>query len=190
MAEFLNLLGFGATNDPNVIISYILTFAGLVCMILASLVKGKNMKTILLLVFAGNALVAISYIFTKSWSGAVSCGLGAAQTIINFIFFESKNKSVPNWLVGIYALSFVVANLAVYGGIHTIVAIVATLFFVLSIVQKNGAKFRICTFTNMILWCAHDILTNSVAQLIMHFVQIVTNVAGMLIHDVKKTNNK
>ena len=94
MTEFLTLLGFGPTIDWTVIVSYVLTLLGLVSMIGASLVKGKNMKTILILVFLGNALVAISYMFTKGWSGAVSCGLGAVQTIINFIFFESKSKEI------------------------------------------------------------------------------------------------
>lgn len=186
MTEILTFLGFGPTNDWGIITSYVLTLLGLVSMICASFVKGKNMKTILILVFLGNALVAVSYMFTKSWSGAVSCGLGAVQTIINFIFFESKSKEIPKWLIAIYGLSFVAANLAVYSGIHTIVAIVATLFFVLSIAQKNGARFRICTFVNMILWCVYDILTSSPAQLIMHSVQIVTNIMGMLIHDVKR----
>ena len=186
MTEFLTFLGFGPTSDWTVITSYVLTLLGLACMISASFIKGKNMKTILVLVFLGNALVAISYIFTKSWSGAVSCGLGAVQPIINFIFFESKSKEIPKWLIAVYGLSFVAANLAVYGGIHTVVAIVATLFFVFSIVQKNGAGFRICTLINILLWCTYDILTKSPAQLFMHAVQVVTNISGMLIHDRKR----
>ena len=143
------------------------------------------MKTILILVFLGNALVAISYIFTKSWSGAVSCGLGAVQTIINF-FFESKNKAIPKWLVGIYALSFVAANLAVFGGLHTVVAIIATLFFVLSIVQKNGAKYRLWTVANVLGWILYDIATFAYGAMITHLVQLGITFVGIFINDRKK----
>lgn len=123
-----------------VILSYILSLGGLLSMIIASLIKGKNMKTILLFVFTGSVLVATSYLLAGNGiNGAISCYIGAAQTIINY-FFDRKRKPLPKWLIVIYALAFVALNLL--GGINylTFIAIAASLTFILCIGQKVGSN--------------------------------------------------
>ena len=61
------------------ILAYVLSFLGTVSIIASSLVKGKNMKVILSLVFTANVLVAISYLVGGSGiNGAISCFVGAA----------------------------------------------------------------------------------------------------------------
>ncbi len=169
------------------ILSYVLSLLGLVSMILASLIKGQNMKKILFFVFCGNVLVATSYLIGGSGiNGAASCYLGGIQAIINY-FFDSKNKPLPHWLVAVYAIAFIALNLAV-GGFSAlgILAIVASLTFIMCIGQKNGAKYRFWTIVNMILWCVYDILSKSYGALATHIPLLVFTVVGMLIHDKKK----
>lgn len=165
------------------LLSYILSLAGLGAMIIASLIKGKNMKTILLFVFAGNILVATSYVLTGGYNGAASCYLGGAQTIINY-FFDARKKPLPKWLITVYALAFVGLNLAV-GGFSAlgILAIVASLTFILCIGQKVGSKYRFWTLVNMILWCLYDVLSASFGVLFTHATQLIFAVIGMVIHD-------
>ncbi|MBE6686863.1 MAG: YgjV family protein [Ruminococcaceae bacterium] len=170
-----------------VILSYILSLGGLLSMIIASLIKGKNMKTILLFVFTGSVLVATSYLLAGNGiNGAISCYIGAAQTIINY-FFDRKRKPLPKWLIVIYALAFVALNLL--GGINylTFIAIAASLTFILCIGQKVGSKYRFWTLVNMCLWCLYDILSASFAALFTHGSQLVFAVVGMIIYD---RNNK
>ncbi len=169
------------------ILSYILSGLGLVSMICASLVKGEKMKQILLLVFCGNFLVATSYLLNGSGiNGAASCYLGSVQAIINY-FFDSKNKPLPKWLIALYALSFVAINLWV-GGISflCILAIVATLTFIMGILQKNGAKYRFWTMANLVLWCTYDFLSRAYSGLLTHVPLLIFNTVGMMIHDRKK----
>lgn len=169
------------------ILSYVLSFFGLVCILSASLIKGKNMKAILFLVFAANTLVATSYLVGGSGiNGAISCYIGSAQTIINY-FFECKNKPLPKWLIIIYCTAFVVVNL-VLGGFNAlcILAIVASLTFVMCIGQKNGAKYRAWTIINMILWISYDLFSKSFGALLTHVPQFIFTVAGMIIHDRKQ----
>lgn len=170
------------------ILAYVISIIGLVCMISASLVKGENMKTILFLVFCGNFLVATSYLVGGSGiSGAVSCYIGSAQTIINF-FFESKQKPLPVWLITVYAIAFIVVNLYV-GGFEPLVilAIIASLTFILCIGQKSGAKYRFWTIVNMLLWCLYDILSGAFNVLFgSHVPLLVFTIAGMVIHDRKQ----
>lgn len=171
------------------ILSYILSTLGLICIISASLVKGRNMKAILFLVFMANTLVATSYLLGGSGiNGAISCYIGSAQTII-YYFFECKGKPIPKWLVAVYCAAFVIVNLA-FGGINAlcILAIIASLTFVMCIGQKNGAKYRFWTIVNMLLWCSYDVLSKSFGALVTHIPQLLFTVVGMIIHDRK--NNR
>lgn len=168
------------------IFSYILSLLGLASMIIASLIKGEKMKKILFFIFCGNILVATSYLVGGSgFNGAASCYIGGIQAIINY-FFDSKNKPLPKWLVAIYALAFVVCNLVV-GGVKPLVilAIVASLTFVMCIGQTSGAKYRFWTIINIGLWCLYDILSKSYSALITHGVLLVFTVIGMIVHDKK-----
>ena len=168
-------------------LSYVLSVAGLLCMIAASLVKGKKMETILAFVFFGNALVATSYLIGGSGlNGAASCYIGAAQTLINY-FFDRKRKPLPAWLIALYAIAIVVCNLLV-GGFTALglLAIVATLTFILCIGQKDGARYRFWTVVNMVLWCLFDVLSQSYNALITHVTLLVFTLVGMILHDRKQ----
>ncbi len=169
------------------ILAYVLSFLGLVSMIVASLIKGQNMKKILFFVFCGNILVGVSYLLGGSGlNGAASCFLGGVQSIINY-FFESKNKPIPKWLVIVYGLSFIGLNLAVGGfSMLGILAIVASLSFVMCIGQKSGKKYRFWTIVNMVLWCVYDVISKSYSVLATHVPQLLFAVVGMIIHDRKK----
>ena len=172
------------------ILSYVLSILGLISMLAASLVKGKDMRLILSLVFAGNLLMALSYLLNgNGLNGAASCFVGSAQTLVNF-FFERKNRNIPIWLIIVYGISFVFVNVIV-GGFNLLgaLAIIACLTFVLSIAQKNGARYRLWVVLNTVLWCVYDVLTVSYAALITHTVMLVFTVAGMIIHD-RKQNRK
>lgn len=169
------------------ILSYILSVLGLVSMVLASMIKGQNMKKILFFVFCGNFLVATSYLIGGSGiNGAAACYLGSVQSIINY-FFDSKNKPLPAWLIALYAVAIIAVNIWVAGGITPlgILVIVASLTFILCIGQKNGAKYRFWTIVNMILWCTYDILSKSFGAIITHAVLLLFTVVGMLVNDTK-----
>lgn len=169
-------------------IPYILSLVGLICMISASLIKGERMKTILFLVFCGNAVVGTSYLLDGSGiNGAAALYLGAVQTLINY-FFDSKGKPLPKWLIAIYAVAIVAVNVWVAGGVTPlgVLVIVASLTFILCIGQTNGAKYRFWTIVNMLLWCLYDILAGVYSALFTHGSLLIFTVVGMLVHDRKQ----
>jgi len=171
------------------ILAYVLSFLGTVSIIASSLVKGKNMKVILSLVFSANMFVAVSYLVGgEGINGAISCFVGAAQALINY-FFERKGKPIPKWLIAVYCAAFVGLN--VIGGLSVpcVVAILASLTFVMCIGQKSGAKYRFWTIFNTALWCTFDILSHAYPTLLMtHIPQLAFNLLGILIYDRKKDN--
>ncbi len=170
------------------ILAYILSLLGLFSMIAASVIKGEKMKTVLFFVFCGNALVGTSYLLDGSGiNGAAALYLGATQSLINY-FFNSKNKPLPKWLVGIYAVAIIVLNIWVAGGITALGAlvIIASLTFIFCIGQSGGAGYRFWTIVNMILWCLYDVLASVYSALITHGILLAFTVIAMIIHDRKK----
>lgn len=166
-------------------ISMGLSLAGLVAMILASTVKTKSMGLILTFVFFGNFLVATSYLLDGNNNGAACCYIGAAQTLINF-FFEKNKKPIPMWLVGIYAITIVAINVGVMSEMLDLLAIIASLTFIMCIGQDNASKYRFWTIVNMVLWITYDILKGSYAALFTHVSLLLFTVLGKLIHDRKR----
>ncbi len=168
------------------IISMILSLCSLACMITSSLIRGKGIKTILVLVFAGNFLVATSYLLDGNYNGAVCCYIGALQAIINY-FFDKKGKPLPVWLVVVYALAMTVANIAVLAEFWDILAIIASLTFIMCIGANNGSKYRFWTIVNMLLWITYDIIKGSYGALVTHVSLLLFTVLGKFIYDRKRS---
>lgn len=162
-----------------------LSVLGTVCISVSSLLKGKNMRLILLLVFLCNALIATSYFLTGAFNGAVSCSVGAAMSIINY-FFEKKNKPIPMWLIAVYAVAFVAVNLLVFTQLADVLALLGALTLVVGLCQKSGRKYRFWSLVNTVLWITYDIITLSFGPLSTHAILLVTILAGMVMHDRKK----
>ena len=168
-------------------ISFVINLLGLALIVSASLVKGEKINGVLILLLVGNALLSVVYLLAEDGiNGAVSGLIACVQILINYLF-RRKEKRIPTWLVGIYIVSFVAVNLAV-GGISfdCLLAILACVAFVASILQKNGRNYRICGIANTALWSAYDILTCSYVPLITNGTLLMMNIGGFLIHDLKK----
>ena len=170
------------------VLAYVLSIIGLASVVLSYLLKGKNMIMILILLFLANLFVGLSYLCTGNLPGSLSCFLGAVQCIINF-GFESKGKDLPKWLIAVYAVSFIVVNLIVFTRVADILAIIAAMLFIMSILQKNGKQYRFWNFMNVAVWCIYDIICGTYGPLITHSIQFFTLISGMLIHDRKKEDN-
>ena len=135
--------------------------------------------------------MATSYLFTaEGMNGAVSSYIGSIQALIN-LFYAQKEKKIPVWLLILYALSFIVANLAVLSDPVGYVALLATLCFVGCVSAKTGKGYRIWQTANNLLWILYDILSHSYGPLVTHTVLCLFTVAGILLNDGKgKTVSK
>ena len=169
-------------------LAFALNLLGLAFVIVSSLIKGERITKILILVLFGNALVAVGYLCDgRGINGAASGLLACVQIFINFLF-QRNDKPIPKWLIGIYAVSFIVVNLLVSRNLSfsTILAILACMSFIITILQGNGKNYRICGIINTLIWIVYDIITASYPALITHGSILVVTIAGVLIHDLKK----
>lgn len=169
------------------LLAFVLSTLGLISVTSASLIKGKRMALILLLVFGGNILYATSYVVDgRGINGAASCYLGGALAIVGFIF-DKKGMKPPKWIPPLYAALFIAVNV-IFGTdvVLTILAILATMCFVMSIGMPNGAKYRFWTTANLVLWVTFDLVSGSYNTLYAHIIQLTFTVLGMIIYDRKK----
>lgn len=166
-------------------ISIMLGAVATVSICIASFLKGRDMRLILLLVFSTNALLGISYILTGAFNGVATSFIGAGMTIVNY-FFERKNKPLPVWLISIYAAVLIAVNILVFTRLADILVILTALAFVMGISQKDGKHFRLWTLLNVGLWVVYDAVTFSFGPLTTHSLQLATVIMGIVIHDRKK----
>ena len=167
-------------------LAFILSISGLIIGVSASIIKGKKMGLTLLCVLLSNFLMATSYLVGGDGiNGAISCYIGFLQAGINFLF-QRKNKEIPKWLIGVYALMFITANLLGEISWLSLLSIVACLTFIGGIAQKSGKGYRTWHVINSSLWCTYDILSKSYEPLVTHIILLTFDITGIIIHDRKK----
>jgi len=167
----------------------VMSTLGTVAFIVATVLKGEEIKKNLFFVITGSVLVGTSYLFTPTGiNGAVSSYIGGVQAFINY-FYNVKKKKIPVWLILFYVMLFVCMNLAVINSPIGILALCASLCFVGIISSKDGKGFRIWQLINSTLWICYDFLSHSYGPLVTHSVLFGFSVIGMLINDYKFRKN-
>lgn len=168
-------------------LAFILSTVGFIAAVTPNLLKGKNLKLILVFLVCANILYAGSYLAEgKGINGSAAGFLGAAIAGINYLF-ESKGNPIPKWLIGIYFLVAIALQLLVAEfSWLTVIIIGAFVAFLMGVLQSNGKMYRIWALLNILLWVLYDILTQSDAILPYHCIQTVSVLMGMLLHDRKE----
>ena len=167
-------------------LSLFLSIGALICMTVPSLLKGKNMKVILVLLCLGNGMMGTNYLMSSGLNGAVSSYNGVVTTAINFAL-QAKGKTVPKFLIMTYLTITVILNLWVSKGISIglILVIGASVAYQLGCAGKSGATYRFWVLINLLLWCVYDIISLTIGALLTHVMQLVIHIIGMLIYDRK-----
>lgn len=149
----------------------------------------KKMKTVLIFNLIGNALVGINYLITKSYSGAIICAVAILGLCVNYIF-TSRDKKIPVWVICLHAMLFLAANLITFAHIYDILALVASLLFVLSIAQNSTKYYRLLYISNSLVWIGYDIFAKSWGNLFTHGVLFVAIFISILVRDGKKAKSQ
>ena len=142
----------------------------------------KNMKTVLVINAIINALVGINYLLTQSYSGAIICGVAIFCLMINYTF-TSRDKDIPKWVVGMHAALFLAANLTTFAHVYDILAIIASLLFVLSMAQKSTKYYRLIYISNSLVWIPYDLLAKSYGNLFTHVILAIAILISIYVRD-------
>ena len=140
---------------PAFIISQVLSvLVAIACIVTEQL---KTMKHILIVQTLINLTVALSYILLPDGkSGFIVSTIGAIQATV--MFFCNKKRKKPHFTV---TLGFCAAYvfLSLYNNTDKIINFfpaAAAVCFALALVQKKPKMYRVCDFSNAVLWLVYD----------------------------------
>ncbi len=165
------------------IIAQILSFIAMVINMIA--VQLKTKKQILLTIVASNLLFIISYILLKAYVGAITCGIVAIEIIINTVL-EDKGKKTPNLLIIIYLIISILIGITTFRGSIDLLPIIASISFVLTLIQSKEKYVRLLILVNLISWIIYDCFVGAYLAGISDFFVISSTVTAIYRYDVKK----
>ena len=148
---------------------------------------GKKMKTILTFNFVGNLLVGTSYLLVNSYSGAAICFVACVQVIINYLF-NIREKILPKALVAFHVVVFLGVNILTFRNWYDVLALAASLLFVLSVAQSDTKHYRFLFASNSMLWIVYDLLSGSYGNLFTHVVLFMATLLAMVVRDIRESN--
>jgi hypothetical protein len=147
----------------------------------------KNMKTVLVFNFLVNAMVGVNYLLSQSYSGALICGVAILCLGINY-YFTSREQKIPRWAVAVEAVIFLAANLLTFAYLYDVLALIASLLFVLYIAQTSTKYYRLIYIANSLIWIPYDFFAKSYGNLFTHVVLAIAILVSILVRDRKKPN--
>ena len=167
------------------ILSFVLSAVSMLLFMISNFLKGKKMGAILVLNVVGNLMMAAGYVCVSNASGAAISAIAAVVGIINY-FYAAKQKKIPVWLLIVYSVVFICANLATFSNWKDIISLIAALTAVFVISSPNGKQYRIWAITNQSLWCLFDVLCGNWGPLASHLALACTTFLGILKNDIRK----
>lgn len=145
----------------NFIIAQILGFTS--ALILCSSYIVKNKKSFLLLGIFGDVVYGLSFVFVNSLGTGIIALLSCLQSTA-FYFFEKKNKVMPKWIAGIFAVSFVWIGVKTVSTYWDIIPIVIYVWYTFALYIKDIEKIRIMYFIPNVILVAYDIVVTAYAS--------------------------
>lgn len=145
---------------------------------------GKRMQTILTLNFLGNLFVGISYLLVTRYSGAAICFTACVQVLINYCY-ERKNKKLPTFLLILHLLAFLTVNLVTFIFWYDILALIASVLYVLSVAQSSAKYYRVFYVTNSLVWIFYDLLAGAYGNLFTHVVLFAVTMVAIFVRDLR-----
>ncbi len=89
------------------------------------------------------------------------------------------------FMICIYAVAFIVANLFTFTAWYSSIALVASVVYVLSVIQKSGKFYRVWTIINLLLWAAYDIFAAAYGSLTSHTIMILFILSGIILDKIR-----
>lgn len=167
------------------IISLILVITASACTIVTSFMK--DMRKILFFILAACLATAANYFISDS-SGGVATYIIATAVALTGGIFAIKQKPVPAFVVILYCIAYIAANIVAFEAWYTIFAITGAITGVICTTRDNGMSYRIWILANSVLWCCFDIFANAMGPLVQHslFTVVFTVGLGLDMHKLTK----
>lgn len=160
----------------------------------------KNRKLILVYSFASIIANAIAFFLLGAWSALAMCGVAILRNII-FLIQNHKEKSEKigkaDWIIfSILILISGVSAYFTYQGILSMLSVVATVGYMVSIWQKNIKVYKTMGIFISVVWIIYYVFIKSWVSIGFEGVLLITEIIGTIRafskpkEEVAKTENK
>ena len=170
----------------NYLIAQMFGVIGIVFSVLSMQMKTK--KNIMIMLIGLNLASALNFLFLESYSGCYVCFFGVVETVINYLF-DSKNKKVPIYVIGIYVIVNIILGISSYNEMLDIIPILCALLYCATVCTKKESNIRKEMLLNQILWLVYDLIVKAYMFSISNILTIVSTIISMYRYDYKKKNN-
>lgn len=171
----------------NFAIAQIFGIMGIIFSVLSMQMKTK--KNIMIMLLLLNLASALNFLFLDSLSGSLVCFFAVIETFINYLF-DSKNKKVPIYIIGIYVVINIALGLSSYHSLLDILPIVCALLYCATICMQKESNIRKLMFANQSLWLVYDIIVKAYMFSISNVLTLVSIVISMIRFDYRGSKNK
>ena len=155
----------------------------------------KKQHHIIISQFFANSLVALSYIVldVSKIAGGVTCLVGAAQTLINFLYLK-KDKTPPKGITFVFLAAYIGASVLTLSLAQTIsipydlLPLLGSFAFLVGVSTKNSTATRYWFLANIIIWLVYDAAATpvAVANLVTHICILISIIVGIIRYDILK----
>ena len=153
-------------------------------------------KKILIFSLISLALNGVSFIFLSAWSGLATVCIAITRNIIFLIQNKIRKTEKPNkvtwvdWLIlaVLYIIS-IVSAVFTYDGIFSLLSVIATMVYTLSVWQKNVKAYRILGVVASAIWIGYYVFIKSIFAVILETVVLVIEIISVIKYIKKEKNN-
>ena len=148
----------------------------------------KNKTQMLLVNIVSNAAVAANVLFIKGEfnSGVIICLIAIVQIIVSHIH-DKKGTAVPLLEKIIFLVLYIAGGLVGLTGPKEILPIIAAIFYMFAMFQKDPQKIRYILLGNMSSWVIYFIAPFS-TSIFAQIAGIISSVIGILRYRKTKTD--
>ena len=160
--------------------------------LLAMTYKLRSRKQILVISLASLVAFAAAYAFSEAWSGLAMMGVALIRNV-TFILQNKRDKSKKitkiDWIILVVLLLIaLVFAIFTYDGWLSLLPVMATMIYTVSVWQKNTRVYRLLGIPTSLLLLGYHIFIRSIFGIILECVLFIAVMVGVVTE--KKTNRK
>ena len=167
----------------NFVIAQIFGVLGIIASVLS--MQFKNRKHILITLFLLNLFSALNFLFLGNLTSSYVCFFAEIEMLVNY-GFETRNKDVPKWVIGIYVIINIILGMLTYKSALDILPIVCALLYCGTILTKKEANIRKLMLGNQSVWLIFDLIVKAYTFSISNILTIVSTLIAMYRYDYSK----
>lgn len=155
-------------------------------------VQFKKRQQIILFMIIGGVLILAVQLLLARYLASVLIIICTVFSLVAYLYGQ-KNKKIPKWLAGAFAIGIVVASIVMWQDWFDIFALAAQLAFIVQMMMKKEQNLRVMVVVNVSCWIAYNLSVGAYTSIIGNLIMITSTIIALIryrkVKNVKIKNN-